>query len=88
MCLDELKAIAELAQRHDLIVISDEPYESIVYGGRKNYSIASLPEMFERTITINSFSKTFAMTGWRVGYAVAEESFYSCDDSHAGIADV
>ena len=58
-----------------MIVISDEPYESIVYGGRKNYSIASLPEMFERTITINSFSKTFAMTGWRVGYAVAEESF-------------
>lgn len=75
LCLDELKAIAALAQRHDLIVISDEPYESIVYGGRKNYSIASLPEMFERTITINSFSKTFAMTGWRVGYAVAEESF-------------
>ncbi len=73
--LDELKAIAELAKEKNLIVISDEPYESIVYDGRKNYSIASLPDMFERTITINSFSKTFAMTGWRVGYAVAEESF-------------
>ena len=75
LSLDELKAIAELAKEKNLIVISDEPYESIVYDGRKNYSIASLPDMFERTITINSFSKTFAMTGWRVGYAVAEESF-------------
>lgn len=75
LSLDELKAIAELAKEKNLIVISDEPYESIVYNGRKNYSIASLPDMFERTITINSFSKTFAMTGWRVGYAVAEESF-------------
>ncbi len=75
LSLDELKAIAELAKEKNLIVISDEPYESIVYDGRKNYSIASLHDMFERTITINSFSKTFAMTGWRVGYAVAEESF-------------
>lgn len=75
LSLNELKAIAELAKEKNLIVISDEPYESIVYDGRKNYSIASLPDMFERTITINSFSKTFAMTGWRVGYAVAEESF-------------
>ena len=75
LSLDELKAKAELAKEKNLIVISDEPYESIVYDGRKNYSIASLPDMFERTITINSFSKTFAMTGWRVGYAVAEESF-------------
>lgn len=75
LSLDELKAIADLAKEKNLIVISDEPYESIVYDGRKNYSIASLPDMFERTITINSFSKTFAMTGWRVGYAVAEESF-------------
>ncbi|MDY3239152.1 MAG: pyridoxal phosphate-dependent aminotransferase [Anaerovoracaceae bacterium] len=75
LSFDELKKIADLAKRKDLIVISDEPYESIVYNKRRNYSIAALPGMFERTITINSFSKTFAMTGWRVGYAVAEESF-------------
>lgn len=75
LSLDELKAIAQFAKERDLIVISDEPYESIIYDGRKNYSIAALPDMFERTITVNSFSKTFAMTGWRVGYAVAEEAF-------------
>lgn len=75
LSLTELEEIAELARKRDLLIIADEPYEAIVYEGRRNYSIAALPGMFERTITVNSFSKTFAMTGWRVGYAVAEEAF-------------
>lgn len=68
-----LEDIAELAVERDLLVISDEVYEKMVYENAQQMSIASLPEMKERTITINSFSKTYAMTGWRVGYAVAKE---------------
>ena len=70
----DLEEIAELAIRHDLIVIADEPYESILFGDNEHYSIATYPGMFERTITVNSFSKTYAMTGWRIGYAVAPAS--------------
>ena len=63
--------IAAFAERHDLLVISDEVYESFVYDGRTHVSLASLPGMRSRTISIFSFSKTYAMTGWRVGYLVA-----------------
>jgi aminotransferase len=66
----DLERIAELAQRHNLLVISDEIYEKINYGETPHFSIASLPGMRERTITVNGFSKGYAMTGWRVGYAV------------------
>lgn len=66
-----LRAIAALAVRHDLVVISDEIYEQFVFDGAVHFSIGSLPEMRERTITLNGFSKTYAMTGWRLGYAVA-----------------
>ena len=66
--LEELKAISEIAIENDLLVISDEIYENIVYDGDKHYSIGSLPGMLERTITQNGFSKAYAMTGWRVGY--------------------
>ena len=69
---EDLLAIAELAKKHDLIVVSDEPYEHILFDGSTHCSIASLPGMFERTVTANGFSKTYAMTGWRIGYAVAE----------------
>ena len=65
----DLEALADLAQRHDLLVISDELYEKINFGPTPHFSIASLPGMFERTITVNGFSKCYAMTGWRVGYA-------------------
>ncbi len=65
----DLEAIAELALRHDLLVISDELYEKINFGPTPHTSIASLPGMAERTITVNGFSKCYAMTGWRVGYA-------------------
>jgi len=66
---DDIRAIAALAQEHDIIVLSDEIYENIIYEG-KPYSIASLPGMLDRTILLSGFSKTYAMTGWRLGYAV------------------
>ncbi|RJS89871.1 pyridoxal phosphate-dependent aminotransferase [Candidatus Bathyarchaeota archaeon] len=66
-----LEAIADVAQRHDLLVISDEIYEKIIYDGAEHVSFASLPNMKERTITINGFSKAYAMTGWRIGYVAA-----------------
>lgn len=65
-----LEKLAEIAIRHDLYVISDEVYSSLTYEDNRVFSIASLPGMAERTIVINSFSKTYAMTGWRVGYAM------------------
>lgn len=68
---EELEAIAEVVKKHDRIrVIADEIYELINFAGG-NHSIASFPGMFERTITVNGFSKGFAMTGWRVGYICA-----------------
>ncbi|WP_332912082.1 aminotransferase class I/II-fold pyridoxal phosphate-dependent enzyme [Algoriphagus boritolerans] len=67
----ELEAIAEVVKKHpSMMVIADEIYELINFVGR-NYSIASFPGMFERTITVNGFSKGYAMTGWRVGYICA-----------------
>jgi len=71
--LDEtsLKQIADMALTNNLIAISDEAYESITYDGFRHISLASLPEMKDRTISIFSLSKTYAMTGWRIGYAVA-----------------
>src|SRR3954447_992737 len=67
---EDLERIAELAVRHDLVVLSDEIYGRILYDGAEHVSIASLPGMAERTILLDGFSKTFAMTGWRLGYAV------------------
>jgi aspartate aminotransferase len=64
----ELEAIAGLASRHDLTVISDEVYETMVFDGRAHRSIAALPGMAERTVTIGSVSKSYAMPGWRLGY--------------------
>jgi aspartate/methionine/tyrosine aminotransferase len=70
----DLERIAELAQEHDLWVMTDEIYGRILYDGEEHVSIASLPGMAERTIVLDGFSKTFAMTGWRLGYAVVPES--------------
>jgi aminotransferase len=67
----ELEEIAELAHRHDLFVITDEIYEYFVYDQRKHVSFGSIPDMAERTITISGYSKTFSITGWRIGHAVA-----------------
>jgi len=67
---ERLEELAEVALKHDLMVLSDEVYERIVFDGAEHCSIASLgPEIAEHTITVNSVSKTHAMTGWRVGYA-------------------
>ncbi|MEG1525502.1 MAG: pyridoxal phosphate-dependent aminotransferase [Clostridia bacterium] len=66
---DGLAAIADVIRRHDLYVISDEVYSTILFDGAVHHSIAEQPGMKERCIIVNSFSKAFAMTGWRVGYA-------------------
>jgi aspartate aminotransferase len=69
---DEAKAVAAFVQERDLVVIADEAYEDLVYDG-EHFSIASLDGMWERTISCFTFSKSYAMTGWRLGYAVASE---------------
>lgn len=69
----DLETVAEVAKRHDLIVFTDEIYEKIVYDGARHISIGSLAGMEDRTITVNGFSKAYAMTGWRIGYIAAEK---------------
>jgi aminotransferase len=69
--LAELERIAEVAQRHDLLVITDEIYEYFLFDGRRHVSMATLPGMRDRTITIGGYSKTYSITGWRIGYSVA-----------------
>jgi aspartate aminotransferase len=71
---EQLTAIADFAKAHDLTVIADEAYEDLIYDGA-HVSIASLPNMLERTITVYTFSKSFSMTGWRIGYVVAPPPF-------------
>lgn len=68
------KGIADIAKDKDLIVMADEIYENIVYDGAKHYSIAAMPDMFDRTITVSGLSKTYAMTGWRLGWMIAPEA--------------
>lgn len=69
----ELQIIADLCQRHDAYVITDEIYEHIVYDGRRHIPIATLPGMWERTVTISGMSKSYAVTGWRIGWCIAPE---------------
>lgn len=71
---DEQEEIAKFALSHNLIVITDEVYQELIYDGNSHFSLGSLPEMRDRTITITSFSKSYAMTGWRLGYAVAHRA--------------
>lgn len=71
----EHQVIADFAVDHDLIVFTDEMYEKIIYDGRKHYSLAAWPGMWERTITFNGFSKAYAMTGWRLGYMAGPKVF-------------
>jgi aminotransferase len=73
---ESLQIIANVAQKHNLLVISDEIYERIIYDSQ-HHAIASLPGMRERTITINGFSKAYAMTGWRLAYFTAQEELIS-----------
>jgi aminotransferase len=72
-----LERLAEIAKRHNLVVISDELYERYLYGDAEHHSIATLPGLWERTVVINGFSKCYGMTGWRVGYIAAHEDFIS-----------
>lgn len=75
---EELEKIATFAQKHDIIIISDEIYEKLLYGESGHISIASLSEdAYNRTIVINGVSKAYAMTGWRIGYAAASEKITS-----------
>jgi aminotransferase len=71
MTKEKLGAIADIAEKHDLLVISDEIYDRLVYGDHNHICFASLPGMLKRTITLGGFSKNYAMTGWRIGYAAA-----------------
>ena len=66
---EDLEAIAQFVIEHDLMVLSDEIYSELTYGGKKHVSIATVDGMKERTVVINGFSKSFAMTGWRLGFA-------------------
>lgn len=73
---EQLKALGTVALKHDLWMVSDEIYEKMVYGGVPQVSMASFgPDFYDHTITVNGFSKTFAMTGWRLGYAAAPKPF-------------
>ncbi len=86
MEIDDLAAISKVIIEHDLFVISDEIYSELTYG-TKHVSIASLPGMYERTVVLNGFSKAFAMTGWRLGYACGpEEMIFNMNKIHQYIA--
>lgn len=74
---DELEALAEVAIRHDLAVVSDEVYEYITFDRNAHVSIAALPGMKERTVSLFAFTKAYAMDGWRLGYAVADAKLMS-----------
>src|SRR5487761_1349972 len=73
----ELETIAQLCVRYDTLAITDEIYEHIIYGGARHISLATLPGMAERTITISGLSKTYSITGWRLAYAIASERLTS-----------
>ncbi len=69
---DTLAKVAAIAAKHDLFVMSDEIYEKIIFDGAEHVSMATFPEIADKTLTVNGFSKSYAMTGWRLGYVVAK----------------
>jgi aspartate/methionine/tyrosine aminotransferase len=73
----DLESIAETCKRHDILVMSDEIYEKLVYDETKHYSIGSFSGMEDLTITVNGFSKSYSMTGWRLGYVAASKEIMS-----------
>jgi aminotransferase len=75
--LDEkdVRAIAEVARKHDIWIFSDEPYDAIVYDGEEAFSFASISAIRDRLVMLNSFSKTYAMTGWRIGYIIIPDGY-------------
>ena len=70
----QLRQLAEIVLEHDLMVITDEAYEYFIFDGNRHFSIASMPEMKKQTISAYTLTKTYAMTGWRVGYVHADEA--------------
>ncbi len=79
---EELKALADIAVGEDIVILSDEIYEKLVYGGEKHVSVASLgKDIYDLTITINGFSKAYAMTGWRLGYTAAPKAIAEAIDN-------
>ncbi|MFZ4595427.1 MAG: aminotransferase class I/II-fold pyridoxal phosphate-dependent enzyme, partial [Verrucomicrobiaceae bacterium] len=79
---EELKALAEIAVGEGILILSDEIYEKLVYAGQQHVSVASLSkEIYEHTITINGFSKAYAMTGWRLGYTAAPTAIAEAIDN-------
>lgn len=74
---DQMREIGDTLQEQDWWAVLDETYEDLVYDDATHYSLASDPELFERTVTVQSFSKSYAMTGWRIGYAVGPETVVS-----------
>ena len=72
---EELEAVAEIARKNNLVIITDEAYEYFTFDGYKHHSIASFPDMKERIISAFTFTKTYAMTGWRIGYVHASKEF-------------
>ncbi|MFV0412892.1 MAG: pyridoxal phosphate-dependent aminotransferase [Oscillospiraceae bacterium] len=77
MRLPQLEEIAEVLRGTDIVVLSDEIYAELTYGSQRHISIASLPGMAERTVVVNGFSKAYAMTGWRLGFACGPEPIIS-----------
>lgn len=71
---DELESISAICREHDIVAVTDEVYDRIIYDGVEHVPIATLPDMWDRTITINSTGKTFGMTGWKIGYTIASET--------------
>ncbi len=74
LTMEHMLQVAQVAEKHDLVVISDEIYERLVYG-IEHINFATLPNMFQRTIVLSGMSKSYAMTGWRIGYATAPKAF-------------
>jgi len=84
---EQIVKLADLAKKHDLIVISDEIYSKLTFRNHKVQPVAALPGMFERTITLNGFSKAYCMTGWRVGYFAAPKNLIThLSELHHGFA--
>jgi len=69
----DAEKIADVIEKHNIIVISDEVYEKIIFDGREHFSLAQIPRIRDKVLIVNSFSKTYAMTGWRVGYVIGDE---------------
>ena len=74
---DELEAVGKLCEKWGVVAITDEIYEYILYDGNRHISLGSLPGMEDRTVTLSGFSKTYSMTGWRLGYAIADKELTS-----------